>query len=683
MHDARRPAGYLLSALSLIPALLVTSWLVVAVPLVAAGQFQATTVIPQAALVCVLVVPWGLTLVRRIGARVQAPWWAVLATVAIAVGFAVFAMLTHSEDIILRRDPGTYAQLGYWYAGHDSWRIPAPLSAFGSSSGQLWYASLGFNQVGTTVVGQFMTGWPTMLAAAYWAHGWAGLLMLPGLIGGCAIMAIGGLVARLVGPAWAPLGALLTAFAWPMLWASQTTLSEPVALLLLAAGACLLVDWIAATKKWDARHPVTDARLLRRIRLHALITGLVLAGGELVRLDFGVDFALVLPVIGWMWLRRRPGVWPFLAGALVGGVLGFIDGAIVTQPYVQINWTSVQVMAALLLVTAVCTAAIAGILRLYDRPVREMRWWRPIPRIGATVLVLIGIALVIRPFVLIDHSTTDPGVANYTSILQAYEGQPIDGSRGYAEQSLRWLSWYLGWPLLIAALPAAAILVRRVLSGRDRRWLPILLMFLGSGLLTLIHPGITPDHPFADRRLVVEAIPGMILLATWSTAAAARWLTRVSVRTEVRWARALPAVAVIALLVAYLWPMGAVTAPMSTQRTELGELAASDQVCQALPANASVVMADTLWMPTVRAQCGLPAAQLLQITPATVAQVSASIRAVGRIPVFVAFDPTPLQAAGVAATQVFDVTVQQDEQLLVQRPDGTAGLDLQFWTAGS
>jgi hypothetical protein len=364
---------------------------------------------------------------------------------------------------------------------------------------------------------------------------------------------------------------------------------------------------------------------------------------------------------------------------LIGGALGFIDGYVVTRPYVEINGSSVKVMAALLLVMAVTTVAVAAVLRYYGRPVRELRWWRPVPAIMTTVIVLVGVALVLRPLLTTDHSTTDPGVYNYTQILQNLTGQPVDGSRGYAEQSLWWVSWYLGWPLLIAALPAAAILTWRVCHGRDQRWLPILFVYLGSTLLTLIHPGITPDHPFADRRLVVEVLPAMIMLAAWSMAGAARWLRRVAVRTDVGWSRALPMIAVAALLVAYLLPMAAVTVPMSTKRTYLGELAMTDQVCRALPVNASVVLTDTLWLPTIRAQCGLPAAQLMQVTPAAVSQVMASIRSAHRTPVFAALDPSPLWAAGLSPSLVFDATTTQDQQVLVQRPDATPDLDLQFW----
>ena len=40
--------------------------------------------------------------------------------------------------------------------------------------------------------------------------------------------------------------------------------------------------------------------------------------------------------------------------------------------------------------------------------------------------------------------------------LQRAAGRlPVDGNRNYAEESVRWVSWYLGWPAL--ALAGAAL----------------------------------------------------------------------------------------------------------------------------------------------------------------------------------------------------------------------------------
>jgi hypothetical protein len=650
-------AGRVLAIASLLPALLATAWVVAAFPLAALGWFRPAIAVPLFLVVAAVLVPLGLSLVRR---SAHAPWWSVASTGLIAVGFTIFAALSHSEHTIPRRDAGSYAQIGYWLAQHGTPFYQVPLAAFGPSPGVIGFGSPAFYQHGATIVPQFMTGWPTLLAGAYWAGGWTGLLLLPTLVGGCAILAVGGLAARLVGPRWAPLAALLTAAAWPVLRAAQETLSEPVALLTLAAGVCLLVDLVAA------RHAGDELR--RRINRHAFAAGLLLTAGELVRLDFGVDFAFVLPILGWFWLTRRPGVVAFLAGSVLGGALGVLDGTFVTRTYVHVNWASVKLM--LILLAAAAVAVVVAVLLLRRRSPVELGWWRRVPALGAALVALVGIGLFVRPWVLIDHSTTDRGVAGYVETMQRGLGLPVDGSRGYAEASLRWVAWYAGWPLLIAALVAAVYLTWRALHGREVRWLPILLVYLCSSVLVLLRPGITPDHPWADRRLVVEVLPCVILLATWATAAFARW----AVRRRVPWL-------VAVLVAAFLVPEGFALTPVAVQRTEQGELAASAAVCRLLRPNDTVIVIDQLWMPVIRAQCGLPVAQLVVPSPVAVQQVAASIRAAGRTPVIAGSQldsPVPL---GLITSVVVDLNSHEDQKQLVNRPDGTDPLFLQFWMA--
>jgi len=213
------------------------------------------------------------------------------------------------------------------------------------------------------------------------------------------------------------------------------------------------------------------------------------------------------------------------------------------------------------------------------------------------LLGLAGIGLFVRPWVSIDRSTTDAGVAGYVETMQRGLNLPVDGSRGYAEASLRWVAWYVGWPLLIAAFVAAGCLTWRVLRGRELRWLPILLVYLCSSVLVLLRPGITPDHPWADRRLVVEVLPCVILLATWTAATVGRW----AVRRRVPWL-------VVPLVAAFLVPAGVALTPVAVQRTEQSELAASDAVCRLLRPSDTVIVIDPLWMPVIRARCGLPVA---------------------------------------------------------------------------
>jgi hypothetical protein len=650
----RTLAGTVLVGLSTLPALLAIAWLIVACPLAVVGLFRPAVVVPLAVAAAAVVVPLGLALTRRTARSLEAPWWAAPATVAIAGWFTWFAAATRSEQAVPRRDAGSYAQIGYWLMQHPKLTFAAPVWAFGPPTGDLTFASPAFYERGSTIVPQFMTGWPTVLAAAGWVDGWHGILVLPALVGGCAVLAVAGLAARLVGARWAPVAALLAACAWPVLRVSQTTYSEPLALVLLAGGLCLLTDVLRAS-------PARPGAIQRQ----AFVAGLVLAGGELVRLDFGVDFALLIPVVGWWWLSGRPGVRAFVAGALVGGAFGAADAAFVTRPYVMVNWSSVRLMIIGLAGMVVLTVLAAAAVRHWGVP--RSRW---LPRLGAAAVCTVAAGLLVRPYVMVDHSNTDPSTIAYVAGLQDALGLPADGTRGYAEHSLAWVSWYLGWPLPAAALAGAAILTWRVLSGRDPHWLPALVVNACSSVQTLVRPGITPDHPWADRRFVVEVIPGMILFATWAAAALVR-----------RFGRSIwkPATAATALILAYLVPIAVATVPVAGARTEQGELAAATAVCRALRPDDSVILVDSQWVPTIRGQCGLPVAQLRDPTPEAVARAVAGVRAAGRTPVVAASGADPLAAQGLQPTEIFILQTDQDQHQLVRRPTSTQPMNIEFW----
>jgi hypothetical protein len=371
-----------------------------------------------------------------------------------------------------------------------------------------------------------------------------------------------------------------------------------------------------------------------------------------------------------------------------------LDARFLSWPYVKTNMASVKLAAAALV--ASCLVSLAAAVWVRRRGVG--RWWhRAVPVCGVAASALIGAALLIRPYVTTARGPGDSPSAQYLTSLQTWVGLAPDGSRTYAEQSLRWVSWYVGWPLLAAAFAGAVVLTWRVLHGVELRWAAALPVYVLSAALQLWRPSITPDHPYADRRLVTVVLPGVILLAVWTasalTRAGAARVRRVQRRAVVSrrgWVLT-PVVATVAgaavVSALFVLPAAAATAPVAAKRTEQGEVAASRAVCRALsPSRDSVVLVDAMsgqWMATIRNQCRVPVALLPGADAATLARVSADIAAVGRTAVVAASSADPLRNLGFgpgAVKKAVALSTMQDQQQIVRRPTGTKVLyDIAFW----
>jgi hypothetical protein len=220
-----------------------------------------------------------------------------------------------------------------------------------------------------------------------------------------------------------------------------------------------------------------------------------------------------------------------------------------------------------------------------------------------------------------------------------------------------------------------------------------------SALLVLYRPGITPDHPWADRRLVPVVLPLMVLAATAGLAWAVAH----------RPAR-LPSGAVLATGIALtLGPTLWASAPLATLRTETGEVDAVAQVCATLRPGDAVVAVDATadghgqrsaneWVQVVRGVCGHPSAALL--TPAAelpdaVTRLSGLVgSAGGRLVLLTAQEDgvaaqTALGAAtggrvsgaSAAARRVVRLETVEDRRLLTRRPPNGARLVIEVWTA--
>ncbi|MEV1204946.1 ArnT family glycosyltransferase [Microbispora rosea] len=690
LPSEQEAAGRTLAAASVVPALALSGWLLAGLPLLLLGWFRPLPMALLGGAAALLLCAYGL---RRLPGTATPHRWATAATFAVALGSGVFNGLLHGEQLIVRRDPSTYAQYAVWLARHGS--LPIPVGDFGGPDPALRFDSMGVYMTGGGIVPQFMAGPPMTYAIGHWLGGVPGLLLVPPVLGALAVLTVAGTAARLVGTRWAPLAALLFAISLPILYTSRTTFSEIPSLILLFGAMNLLLD--------------------ARARLEAALPGAGFPSAALAGLSFGLALLVridglrdVLPVLAFAGVliasRRIPRARPFpegrlgvplLAGLAVGALWGFTDGYVLARPYLEYLSGSLMPLLAICAVVVALTAAgtaLAPWIAVRVRRIRAGAGWLPNAAAALVVLVMAGFA--VRPWaqtVRRDAVTPEDRLtADFIEKTQVANGLMPDKSRLYYEHSLDWVFWYVGIPAVVLATLAAAVLARRLTRGGPMRggefgWLLPLAVIGWTTVTTLWRPAITPDHPFASRRLVPIVIPGLVLLAVWGL----RWLSRRLSRT--RWfaarpARSRAAVAAGALLLAVppaITSIGTAFTPVNR-----GEAAAVAGLCRAIPANASVLIAERVTgdrlTQVLRGQCGLPAARVVypqrSDVPlrADVLRLTEAVRRTGRVPVLLAAEPEQLMAYG-PATRVMSLRTRQDERSLVDPPNGTWSLTIDVW----
>jgi len=654
-----------LALASTVPALVLAGWLAAVYPLVQAG---VATPLPALA-VALPVTATLVSLARRLPPLPRTPWWAVAATLALLAGFAALAASRHGAQVVLRRDQGVYALAAHWLAGHGGLVIPTDLAAAGGPDPAFTTESPGFYQVGDTVVPQFMGGAALALLPAGWLGGWTGILTAPAAYAALALLAAAGLTARLVGPRWAPVGVLVLGLYQPVMLSARSTLSEPAAQLLLLGALCLLADAVGTG---------------RGGRALAALAGLTVGLGPLVRIEAARETLLLVPVIGWLAARRRPQWLPLAAGLGAASAYAVADALGPSRPYVsELGFVLRPLlgMGAVLVAGSAAAAVAARRGALRARP--DM-----LAAAGAVLVAGVGGYLFVRPWVQVTHLPIR-NVPRVVAGLQQEQGLPIDGSRLYAEQSLRWVSWYAGWPALAAAGVAAVVATWRLARTREDRWAVTLPVLLASAALVLYRPAITPDHPWADRRLVPTVLPAVALLSVCAVAGVTR-LVRRRVAVPARgWAPLVAAAAGVAVLAV---PAGKASWPLAGARTEAGEPAAVERACTGFGPGDVALLVDARtrqeWMPALRQVCGVPTFSVPgqptddTATPTQVEAVAARVRAAGGHPVLVAQSGSPLPGlARAPQRQVVALATAEHSRLLVHPADRLVPLSVELWLA--
>jgi hypothetical protein len=689
--------GRIFRQLTVLPTLLATAWLLAGLPLLLIGHFSpvmmgvvATPIAAVLVIVCFRSIsgPAQSLLAQRGGAPARTPWWALAAVVVVAVAFGIDQLHYHSQQIIVSRDPASYIQFGNWIALHGSLPIPAQGAAFGGYSHQIFFSSPAFYQVGHTLVPQFMAGLPMTLAPAIWAGGVSAATAMGALLGACGVLVAGGLVGRLVGARWAPLGALVLALALPEQYTSRSTYSETLAQLLFLGGLCLVVD--------------SFSRDGRTRRILAALGGLALGLTLLARIDGASDLLPLIPYCGLLVLGRARQAWPLIVGLIVGAGYGAIDGLILSRPYLH------SIRPALLPLVLVGAAAfvitVLAVMFRWAHGLPQLRTDR-LPNLAAAGAFVVLAGLLIRPYVQVTTAALPAREESVRSHWQAAEHLPGPWNRQYYELTLHWVIWYIGLPAVLLATVAVAVLARRCLRGNAPAWTLPLISFVWIILATLWQPSITPDQPWASRRLVPGVLPGFIILAVWAVSWLTGWLRQSEWIRQRGGATVVSSATAVVLSAALIIPTAWTNFGLSLHTggsggvqltangladkvTFGGEVAAVDKMCAALPKDASVLLFDLVgsqFTQVVRGQCGLPAAKPTSASIASVRALVAQIQRAGRVPVLLADNPgspgtdSLLGYGGSQPVDVLHYRANGDGHTLVKAPTQVIGQHYDVW----
>ena len=661
-------------------ALMVLTAALLAGPLAWLGWWRPALVVPLLAVSALV----ALALVARLPVLPigTGPAWGLI-VVSLATG--CWATATHSSQILPRRDAGSNLQAAIALAdtGHRILQVPA--ASIGGPQildiAGLTIASPAFYQVGDAaqpaVEPQFVIGPAAVYSLGRWVGGIEAMLILPGWLVAAGVLALGLLTTVVLRGWWGVVAALAVAIQFPVLHTGRATYSEPLAMLTLGAGLLLMV--LAA---------------LRDHARAAALTGLLIGGTALVRIDGLREAILLLPVIALGALSGRAWARPLLLGTAVGLLGSFAAALALSREYLG------SITGSLLPLVALGVATAGGALLVLVLARRGLRMPTTLARAlpGGLALAVLGtgILLAARPlFLTVRQDARDPG-ARVVAGLQQRQGLPVDGGRTYAEHSVTWLAWWVGPVALAVALITLAVLFARVARAWTAgeglpAWAGVLVVASGSTLLTLWRPGITPDHPWAERRLVI-ALPFVALLVT----AGAAWLWRGGpeawrMSTGARGAvagRALACAAIVTLLL----PSAAATWPHRLERVEAGSLLPVAQVCRALaPGDVAVAVdarAANEWPQVIRGMCDRPAlstTNALRNDPHALAaaldRVASGLPSGARLVLVSADSAAAITALGGTPQQVASSVVLEDERLLERRPDGVVPLPIEIWLA--
>lgn len=642
VHDAdlRRPADearagrgrdLLLSAVAVAPERLLLSFLVfcyVAALAYVGGFFRPVVVLP--ATVVLVALTWRFLPVER--SRDRRWVWGSALSLVVAGAWFLLNLPYIAERVHVGRDPDVYTLTGLWLLDHAGLEIPLPA---GSTESPGFYLVDGrLEPQGNHLVAgvSASVGWIFGQNAVFWGNL---------ACGAAALIALYLLGRRVIGPIWGIVPVLALAMSLPMLEFSRAMYSEPLAMTFTLLGATLL---------WGAWQ---NDRLREYVAAGAAFGGVALARIDGTLPLIGVVGGLALAALlhpGGPGSRRRWAAPALLLGSLPGVLLGFADLYFHSGRYIADLGSQFSMLGAAVVVVAVMAFAGAAVPAS-----RVPAVGRLLARAATAAAALAAVAFVVllsRPWWYVGHGDNIPLIAG----LQGLEGSAVDGTRTYAEDTLEWVSWYHGWPVVLIGLGG---LIAWVALGARRSgqllWLAALL--LPSAAVYFTGPNIVPDQIWAMRRFLPVVVPGLLLASTWVA-------SRLSA-----WRRPLGSILAAVLTVSIVgWPLTN-AGRLWTSKDNAGGLEGIEKACDLIDGRPTVVPQQDTYLPSVLALCDVKAFSVLQPTPEALA---AARKALGGGQVVLMThkpDTIPWVDGTPPPSVVYDQTIW--ERSLTQPPDQT------------
>ncbi|HEY7788369.1 MAG TPA: hypothetical protein VIF33_07565, partial [Casimicrobiaceae bacterium] len=440
------------------------------------------------------------------------------ALVVLTVAAIIYA-LAAAETLIGSRDEGLYTLAGLALGRSGSIQIATP-NALARASGlfEPFVSGIPFYLPGipdaNVLRPQFAAMLPAWIAQLHAVGGDAVLYRINLLFAVAAGAVFHALARRVLRRSFALLALVLFALNPAQVWIARINLSEPLGALFALAGLLLALEFVrvgGTNRMW--------------------VTVVLLSLAALVRLDTIIVAPLLTAtaVVSAVWFRdgvRSAALFRLGLCVLAGQSFAIALLALGSPAYVFEHLKFLLLAPAASAIGIVIYAMSSP--RLLDA-ISDARARRvAATAVCAVLLVLFTYAWWVRPYV-------------QPFAVIADRGSILAGMRDYREESLGNVAAYLGWPCLIMTLVGALLKIWRTIHGRGRSATSLIFVLaVGTGLVYLSAPRVSPDHPWAIRRMVTLVLPLFILVAGYGLQSA--------LHAAIGWRRTrMPQIAAVAL----------------------------------------------------------------------------------------------------------------------------------------